>query len=187
MKVIFLQDIPDVALAGQVKDVKNGFARNYLIPKALAALATTDQLQRQHKLLAAATKRHQDQLVQAQQQAETLKDLAVTISARVGERGKLYGAVTSADIISKIQEATGLAVDRHTVLLGQPIKELGTYPVPIRLAAEVRVTVQVSVVAEGAAKPAAPASAEAGAPASAEAEAQAPAATVEDSELADQE
>ncbi len=179
MKVIFLEDVPDVALAGQVKDVKAGYARNYLISKGLAALATPDQLQRQNKLLVAAEKRHQDQLTQAQQQAEKLQDLTLTIVARVGERGKLYGSVTATDIISRIQEATGLALDRHKLLMGQPIRELGAYPIPIRLAAEVRVTVQVNVIAEGAATPQAPASAEAEAPAST--------ATAEDSELATQE
>lgn len=149
MKVIFLEDIPDVAMAGQVKEVKAGYARNYLLPRQLAAVATADQLQRQKKLLAAAEKRHQDQLGEARLLAEKLQGLTLTIVARVGERGKLYGSVTGADIISRIQEATGVPVDRHQLLLGQPLKEMGSYPLSIRLAPEVKVTVQVDVVGEG--------------------------------------
>jgi large subunit ribosomal protein L9 len=148
VKVIFLEDIPDVAMAGQVKEVKPGYARNFLLPKGLAALATADQLQRQKKLLAAAEKRHQDLLSEAQKQAEKLEGLALTVVARVGERGKLYGSVTSAEVCTKIQETTGLEIDRHKVLLGQPIKELGAFPIAIRLAPEVKVTVNLSVVGE---------------------------------------
>jgi len=149
VKVIFLEDVSEVALAGQVKEVKNGFARNYLIPRGLAALATPDLLQRQKKLLSAAEKRHEEQVSVARAQAEKLEGLALTLTARVGERGKLYGSITSGDIAAKIEEASGLQVDRHKILLGQPIKDIGNYTVPVRLAPEVRVAIQVQVVQEG--------------------------------------
>ncbi|MCS7295997.1 MAG: 50S ribosomal protein L9 [Chloroflexota bacterium] len=152
MKVVFLQDVEGTALVGEVKEVKNGFARNYLIPRGLAAPATKENL-RYAKVLAEREARRQAKLdAEAQPIAERLAELELAIEARVGETGRLFGSVTNRDIAEAIAQKVGVTVDPHHILLPEPIRELGRRDVTIKLTRNVAATVHVEVVPDEASK-----------------------------------
>ena len=149
MRVIFLKDVPETADAGEVKEVKNGFARNYLLPKGLAAPATADALQRVGAIQKAA---HETRVKFSEEWsvvAEAITGTTVSVEVRVGPSGRLFGSVTGRAIAEKLTEATGRAIDHRQVLLGTAIHEPGDYPVSIRLYREVHAEVIVSVIPEG--------------------------------------
>ena len=149
MKVIFLEDIAGTADAGDIKEVKNGFARNYLVPKGLAAPATRDQLQRIRSIEKAA---HEKRLKYSEEWGEVaaaMEGMTVPIEVRVGPSGRLFGSVTGRLVAERLTEATGREIDHRQVLLGAAIHEPGEYPVAIRLYRDVHATVTLSVVPEG--------------------------------------
>jgi large subunit ribosomal protein L9 len=149
MKVIFLEDVAGTADAGEVKEVKNGFARNYLLPKNLAAPATPDHLQRVKGIEKAAQTQRLQFSKEWKSVAEAMNGTAVTVEVRVGPSGRLFGAVTGRHIAEKLTEATGREIDHRQVLLGESIHEPGEYPVAIRLYREVHADVTVNVIPEG--------------------------------------
>ncbi|MDA0798584.1 MAG: 50S ribosomal protein L9 [Chloroflexi bacterium] len=149
MNVIFLEDVAGTADAGEIKEVKNGFARNYLLPKHLAAPATPDQLQRVKAIEKAAQANRMKFSEEWTAVAEAMKGLNVVVEVRVGPSGRLFGAVTGRHIAEKLTEATGRKIDHHQVLLGEAIHEPGDYPIAIRLYREVHAEVIVSVIPEG--------------------------------------
>ena len=149
MKVIFLEDVAGTADAGEVKDVKNGFARNYLLPRALAAPATPDQLQRIRAIEKAAREKRIRYSQEWGEVAALVNGTEVAVEVRVGPSGRLFGSVTSRSIADKLSEATGRAFDHKQVLLGSAIHEIGDYPVTLRLYRDVTAEVKVSVVPEG--------------------------------------
>ena len=149
MKVIFLEDVPGAADAGEVKEVKNGFARNYLLPRGLAAPATPGQLQRLRAIEAAARQKRLQYSEEWGQVAAMLEGMEVPVEVRVGPNGRLFGSVTGRHIADRLSAATGRAIDHRQVLLGAAIHEPGDYPVSIRLYREVTAEVKVSVVPEG--------------------------------------
>lgn len=152
MRVVFLQDVPRVALAGEVKEVADGFARNYLIPKRLAVPATPDQLQRIGAIRRAAEERRRRELADLQSLVEALNGRTVVIKARSSEGGRLYGSVTALSIAGALSEQVGREVDRRAVDLPEPIKALGTYTVRLRFPQNLEA--QVTVVVEDPARPA---------------------------------
>ncbi len=146
MRVIFLEDVPNVARAGEIKEVANGYGRNFLIPKKLALLANspaTSQIQVQPKLTA--QDQTEDELVKL---ANQLEGREVTLKARVGAKDRLYGSVTNADIVAELQNIAGVAVDKRKVELVEPIRQLGSYEVAIRLARDIVPRIKVTVTAE---------------------------------------
>ena len=149
MKVIFLEDVAGTADAGEIKEVKNGFARNHLLPKHLAAPATPDQLQRIKAIEKAAQANRLKFSQEWASVAEAMNGISVTVEVRVGPNGRLFGAVTGRHIADKLTEATGREIDHRQVLLGEAIHEPGDYPVPVRLYREVHADITVSVVPEG--------------------------------------
>ena len=149
MKVIFLEDVAGTADAGEVKEVKNGFARNYLLPRALAAPATPDQLQRARTIENAAREKRIKYSNEWGEVAALIDGTEVSVEVRVGPSGRLFGSVTSRAIADKLTEATGRAFDHRQVLLASAIHELGDYPVTLRLYRDVTAEVKVSVVPEG--------------------------------------
>lgn len=149
MKVIFLEDVPGAADAGEVKEVKNGFARNYLLPKGLAAPATPGQLQRIRAIEAAARQKRLQFSEEWGQVAGMIQGMEVPVEVRVGPNGRLFGSVTGRHIAERLTAATGRSIDHRQVLLGSAIHEPGDYPVSIRLYREVTAEVTVSVVPEG--------------------------------------
>ncbi|MCY4449573.1 MAG: 50S ribosomal protein L9 [Chloroflexi bacterium] len=149
MKVIFLEDVAGAADAGEVKDVKNGFARNYLLPRGLAAPATPGQLQRIRSIEAAARQKRLQYSEEWGEVAGMIQGMEVPVEVRVGPNGRLFGSVTGRHIAEKLTAATGRAIDHRQVLLGAAIHEPGDYPVGIRLYREVTAEITVSVVPEG--------------------------------------
>ncbi len=147
MQVILLEDIASLGKGGDLVKVSDGYARNYLIPKKKAILATEKNV----KML-----QHQKQQVQhrigktredAQKLAERIDQFACTLPKAVGESGKLFGSVTSMEIETCLKE-NGILVDRKRILLEEPIKSLGMFTVPIKLHADVTATLKVTVVQE---------------------------------------
>lgn len=146
-EIILQQDIENLGEAGEVVDVKPGYARNYLLPRGLAIPATEGNVKRieqERRRLHRARTRERDQ---AEELSQQLADRSVSFSVRAGEEGRLFGSVTSTDIAERLAEE-GIAVDRRLIRLEEPIKELGVYRVAVALHAEVRPELKVWVVAE---------------------------------------
>ncbi|MBI4299346.1 MAG: 50S ribosomal protein L9 [Chloroflexi bacterium] len=148
MKVVFLQDVTNVAQAGEVKQVKDGFARNYLIPKKLAALATQNELQRVASIKKAAEQRRLKELEDWRKLGEALEASTVTLKARVGEEDKLYGSITNIMIAEELSKLTDRPIDRRNITLEEPIKALGSYEVPLHLHEGIDIKIKLVVEAE---------------------------------------
>lgn len=151
MKVVFLEDVEGTAQVGDIKDVKNGFARNYLLPRGLAGPAVEPYLQRA-TARAVREEKLQGQLDKdASGLAERIEGTRITIMARVGEQGKLYGSVTSVHIAEEVAKLIGgEEFDHRKVLLPEAIKEVGVQPVRLRLTRNVEAAIEVEVQDEGA-------------------------------------
>jgi len=149
MEVILKEDIINLGKMGEVVRVRDGYARNYLLPRGLVLIANKKNLkgfEHQKRVVAAQKERV---LKQSQTLAERLSQVALLIPVKTGEEGKLFGSVTNIDI-EKALKARGLEVERRKIHLVEPIKTLGDFEVPIRLTADVTAAVKVSVVPEGA-------------------------------------
>jgi large subunit ribosomal protein L9 len=147
MEVILKEDIPNVGKMGEVVRVRDGYARNYLLPRGLVLVANKKNLktyEHQKRVVESQTSRVQKQ---ANTLSDKLKDVALVIPARAGEEGRLFGSVTNMDI-EKALKAQGHEVERRKIHLAEPIKALGDYEVPIRLTADVQANIKVSVVPE---------------------------------------
>ena len=148
MKVVFLEDVPNVAKAGDIKEVADGYSRNYLIPRKLAVPATSSELKKVEVLRAAGARREAKSEKEAEAFANVLKDITVVIRMRAGTKDKLYGSVTSADIAKEIKKLTKQDVDKRKIELPEPIRELGIYEVSVKLSKDVTATVNVVVEQE---------------------------------------
>ena len=149
MRVVFIEDVEGVALGGEVKEVKNGFARNYLIPKNLAAPATHNNLQRIHKLTKDAAVTRAYKFDEMKNLAGNLDGSEIAIEMRAGANNRLYGSVTGSMVADALAEETGIPIERRLVQLDDPIREVGTYEVPLRLSADVSASIKVTVYATG--------------------------------------
>ena len=149
MKVILLKDVDHLGRTGDVKEVAPGYARNFLLRRGLVAIATPGQMKRLDQLRAQRAKEDQRRLSEAQQLAERLRALEVTIPARVGEQGRLFGSVTTQDIAAALKEQHGVEIDRRDLEQEDPIRTLGTHTVAVRLGGSVHGQVRVTVVEEG--------------------------------------
>jgi large subunit ribosomal protein L9 len=149
MRVVFLEDVPGVAQGGDVKEVKNGFARNYLIPKSLATPATHNALQRVQKLSRHADVTRVKRLEDMRELASEIEGAQIEVEMRAGSTGRLYGSVTSAIIAEQLGEVTEREIDRRTVDLEEPIRDLGEYGVTVSLHPEVRAGISVLVYPMG--------------------------------------
>ena len=154
MKVIFKQDVSNVARAGEIKEVANGYGRNFLIPQKLALLAksgTASVIEVQHRIQVRNQEQIRAELVEMGQQLEGRE---VSLQARAGAKNRLYGSITAADIASELERTTGLVVDKRKIELAKPIRQLGDYEVVIRLTNDIipkiKVTVTVEETVEGA-------------------------------------
>ncbi len=148
MKVILLQDVRNLGKAGEVADVAEGYARNFLFPRGLAAEATEGNMKNLKIKKDAEAGRAHRMLTQAQKAARILDGKTLTISAPAGKGTKLFGSVTAKDIAEKIAADLGVSVDKRKVELEEPIKSLGTYKVTIRLHPEVTAKMNVDIQAE---------------------------------------
>ncbi len=148
MKVLLLRDVPNLGQAGEVKEVADGYARNYLIPKGLATPATEGLIRHAVETRQAAEQRRIRQLTSAREVAARLQGAVVTIRARAGQGDRLYGSITSQQIAEAIAQQLGVEVDRRRIELDVPIRSLGTHPVRVRLGPEIAAQVQVVVERE---------------------------------------
>ena len=149
VQVVFLADVPPKHMAGDVRAVSGGYARNYLIPQGLAAPATADQLKRIAKIKSAAEAKRARDAADLQGVANVLEGLSVTLKGRSGQGGRLYGSITTMAIAQALSEAVGHDIDRRIISLTEPIRDLGTFQVPVRL--HMDLVPMVTVVVEDAA------------------------------------
>ena len=153
MKVVFFEDVEGTAQVGEVKEVKNGFARNFLLPRGVAGSTSKDNLQRANSLAQKEARRQEKLDGEARGVAGKLDGYTVTIEARVGETGHLFGSVTNRDIAEQLTARAGVEVDSKIVLLADPIREIGQKQVTIKFTRNVTSEVTVDVVPDEASKP----------------------------------
>ena len=146
MKVVFLETVEGSGDMGEVKTVTPGYARNYLLPRGLAAPATPALLKRAERLRQIEEQRQRSQDERAHELVGRLEGKPLIMAVRVGEQGRLYGSVTNADVAEKAGEILGEELDRRVVLLPEAIRSVGVYTVPIRLSRHVIPEVTVVVV-----------------------------------------
>lgn len=144
MKVVLLDNIDRVGKAGEVVDVAEGFGRNFLFPQQKALLATPGALKQYEARKRAISKQQAAHKIEAEAFAKKLEGVKVDIKANVGEEGKLFGAITTQDIYSALKK-NGYEVEKKQIEISSPFKEVGTYPVNVRLHPEVEVTVQITI------------------------------------------
>ena len=149
MEVILRQAVDNLGHPGDVVDVTNGYARNYLLPRGFAFQATEGNKKRIQQEKARLEAAEEARRTSAQQLADRLAEVSITFAARVGEEGKLFGSVTAADIAQQL-EAQGHHVEKRMIDLHEPIRALGVYRVPIRLHADVRPEIKVWVIKQSA-------------------------------------
>jgi len=150
LKVLFLEDVRPTARAGDVKEVKNGFARNYLIPQGLAVVASEHELRRTAGLRQQAEERRAAEAKEWQGVSDALKDQKVKIEVRTGPTGRLYGSVTNTMIAAELANMTERDIDRKGIQIPAPIRVVGEYKIPIRFVEGVSTTLIVDVVADDA-------------------------------------
>ena len=141
MRVIFLADVSGSGRAGEVKDVKNGYARNFLLPKKLAVLATHDQMQRITSITKVGEARRLKEEQDVNTLAELLSQLSLTLTANMGPTGRFYGAITSVQVADELSRLAGREIDRRSVILAESVHEPGSYQVEVRLGLGVSATV----------------------------------------------
>jgi large subunit ribosomal protein L9 len=147
MEIILRADVQHLGKIGEVVKVKDGYARNYLLPNGLAYPATEANKKRIAYEGERLVKQHAAEKSAAETEATRLADVKLTFEVKVGEEEKLYGSVTASDIQRKLEEL-GIKVDKRKIDLAEPIRELGEYKVGIKIHPEVRPEVQVTVVKE---------------------------------------
>jgi len=149
VKVVFLEEVEGSGRIGEVRNVANGYARNYLLPRKLAVAATDHNIRIAQARAEAEAKRQVGLDAEAAVLAEKLAGLTITIEVRVGEQGRLYGSVTARDISEALEKPLGLLLEHRQVELEEPIRQVGLFEVPLRLSRNVRASVQVAVLGEG--------------------------------------
>ncbi|HKH03630.1 MAG TPA: 50S ribosomal protein L9 [Acidimicrobiales bacterium] len=147
-KVILRADVADLGKRGDILDVSDGYARNYLVPKGLAMKATVGAESQAGRMRKARDLRDAQDRAAAQQVASTLVPKVITIQARAGTEGRLFGSVTGADIVAAVEDQAGVRLDRKQLRLDEPIKSLGTHSVPVKLHSDVEFPVTIEVSAD---------------------------------------
>ncbi|MEO2153700.1 MAG: 50S ribosomal protein L9 [Aquificae bacterium] len=145
MKVVLIKDVPGYGTYGDVINVKDGFANNYLIPRGLALPATEGNIKHVQDVLKQKQRKLEREKAKAKEIAEKINNLVIEIARPVGVTGKLYGAITVSEIAEKIKELTGVEVDKRKIMLKSPIKNVGRYNIRVKLHPEVTATVTVDV------------------------------------------
>ncbi|MDN5348400.1 MAG: large subunit ribosomal protein [Clostridia bacterium] len=148
MEVILLADVANLGSRGQVVQVADGYARNYLFPRGLAVPATAGRLKELNREQELKKQKERQAHTEAEKLARRLERAVVTVSSRAGEGGKLFGSVTNKEISQAIKESFQVDIDRRKIELEGPIKALGTYPAVLKLHPQVQAHIRVQVVAE---------------------------------------
>jgi large subunit ribosomal protein L9 len=155
VKVIFIEDVPNVARAGQTREVANGYARNFLFPKKLAVLANSQAASAVEAHLKKVVKARAIEEAEMTALAKQITGVELTLKAKVGENDKLYGSVTNADIAAELTKAVSREIDKRKIDLVEPIRQVGVYDVTVKFMHDITAVVKVTVMsdAEGAERP----------------------------------
>jgi large subunit ribosomal protein L9 len=148
VKVIFVEDVPNVARVGQTKTVADGYARNYLFPRKLAVLADSQAAAAVDAQLKKKVKQRALEEAEMAELAKKIGGIEITLKAKVGENEKLYGSITGADIAEALSKAAGFEVDKRKIELVEPIKQVGVCDVTVRFAHEISAVIKVNVISE---------------------------------------
>jgi len=145
MKVVLIKDVEKLGKEGDVVEVKPGYARNYLLPKRLAVEATPANLKLAEKKREQRIKKEQERIEQMKSLAEKLSTVKLVFHKKAGEKNRLFGSVTSKDIVESLQETYNITVDKKNIHLEHPIKELGKFEVEIHLYEDINTKIEVVV------------------------------------------
>jgi len=148
MKIILQKPVDKLGVPGDVVEVADGYARNYLMPRGLAVKATKGGVKHVDSLQRAHTVRVNEEKAEAEQLAQRLIAAPVQVTAHAGDEGKLFGSVTPSDVAEAIERQLGVRLDRHDVHLDEPIRSVGVHEVRVHLSAEVDPVISVEVVAD---------------------------------------
>lgn len=148
MKVILRADVDQLGKRGDILDVADGYARNYLLPKGFALVATPGVEAQAEAMRRARQARYAAEKAEAAELAKTLGGTTIKVTAKAGREGKLFGSVSSSDIATAIAAQVGAEVDRRDIHIDEPIKSVGTHSVVAKLHTEVEVAITVEVVAQ---------------------------------------
>lgn len=145
MKVILLQDVKGKGKKGQLVDVSDGYARNFLLPRKLAQEATADHVNTMRMNDKATAERQAKEKAEAMELRERLRSAVIVVTAKGGGAGRLFGAVTSAEIAEALSKQTGITVDKRKIVLDEPIKTVGTYSLKLKLGYEITADLTIRV------------------------------------------
>jgi large subunit ribosomal protein L9 len=148
VRVLFLKEVTGTAQAGDVKEVTPGYARNFLFPKHLAVVADDRVVEQIRRREEAARRRAEKELGDARDVAQRLRKLTVTVYAKTGEGGRLFGSITNSDVAQQLKREAGIDVDKRKIDIDQPIKSLGPHEVRVELHSEITETLKVVVAAQ---------------------------------------
>jgi len=149
MKIVLTKDVPNLGAAGEVKDVADGYARNFLMPQGMATLATKGLIKQAAERGEAQRRRDFKARTDAEAMSQRINGQTLRFSVRVGELDRLYGSITNVDVAEKLSEQVGISVDRRRVELGDPIKRAGVYSVVVDLGHGLQPRINVVVEGEG--------------------------------------
>ena len=145
MKIILQQDVKGKGKKGQMIEVSDGYARNFLLPKKLALEATADHVNTMRMNDKATAERQAKEKAEAMALRDKLKDTVITVTAKGGGAGRLFGAVTSAEVADALSAQTGIAVDKRKIVMEDPIKNVGTYTLKLKLGYEISADLNIQV------------------------------------------
>jgi large subunit ribosomal protein L9 len=146
MKVILIKEVPDLGAKGDIVDVADGYARNYLVPKAFAVKATPGALHQAEAMRRAREEAARKALADAEALAQNLVGARVVVAARAGDEGKLFGSIGTADIVAAIKKFTGVEIERSHIKPMAPIKEIGLHEVALQPHEQVEFSVTLDVI-----------------------------------------
>jgi large subunit ribosomal protein L9 len=146
MRIILLKDVEGLGKAGDMKDVANGYARNYLLPRQLAAGATPALIANRSQRIAAEQRKIEKQNELNRNLAGRLGEVSLTFKAKVGSQGRLYGSITSQDIANALRDAESITIDRRVIDLTEPIRSLGSFSIPVKIAPQLEPKLTVNVI-----------------------------------------
>ena len=146
MKVILLQDVKGKGKKGQMLEISDGYARNYLLPRKLAVEATADAVNTKKMNDKAAAEKAAKERAEALETSKKLRELTLTVAAKGGGAGKLFGSVTSQEIADALKANAGIILDKRKIIISDPIKNVGTYTVQCKLGYEITAPLTVKII-----------------------------------------
>lgn len=148
MKVIFLQDVSAKGKKGEMKEVADGYAKNYLLPRGLAMAATKSSMKSYEQRVKAESKRQEQKVEDMKELAQKLEGTGISFKAKAGDKERIHGSITSADIAAELSRVAGAEIDKKKVEMPEPLRTLGTHDVEIVFASGIKTTVKVTVEEE---------------------------------------